>query len=145
MNETTPHRILAVDWGAKRIGLALSDPTRTIAGPLSVIEHSSRAVDAAAIIRTAEEKGAGMILVGVTYDAENNLTPAGRSAARLAQAIQEASALKVETWDEAHSTQAARRSRLEMGLPRNKRRGHFDPIAAVIFLQNYLDVNHEKR
>ena len=145
MNEPNPTRILAVDWGAKRIGLALSDPTRTIASPLMVIEHSSRAADAAAIVKAALEKGANLILMGVTYDAENNLTPSARSAMRLAQAIREQCTLIVQEYDEAHSTQEARRSRLEMGLPKNKRKGHFDALAAVIFLQKYLDEIDEKK
>ncbi len=145
MNEPNPTRILAVDWGAKRIGLALSDPTRTIASPLMVIEHSSRAADAAAIVKAAVEKGANLILMGVTYDAENTPTPSARSAMRLAQAIREQCSLIVREYDEAHSTQEARRSRLEMGLPKNKRKGHFDALAAVIFLQKYLDEIDEKK
>jgi len=134
-----------VDWGAKRIGLALSDPTRTIASPLMVIEHSSRAADAAAIVKAAVERGVNLILMGVTYDAENNLTPSARSAMRLAQAIREQCTLIVREYDESHSTQEARRSRLELGLPKNKRKGHFDALAAVIFLQKYLDEIDEKK
>jgi putative holliday junction resolvase len=141
MKESSSTRILAVDWGAKHIGLALSDPTRIIASPLKVIEHSARAADAAAIVQLAKEKGATLILMGVTYDDENNLSPSGRSALRLAEAIQAQAALEVRTFDEAFSTQDARHSRLEVGLPRNKRKGHFDPLAAVVFLQSYLDEN----
>ena len=139
MNEQTSSRILAVDWGAKRIGLAVSDPTRTIANPLTVIEHTARVKDAQAIVAFAQEKGASLILVGVTYDLENNLTPSGRSAKRLAEAIREQTAIEVKLWSEDGSTQAAQRSRLEMGMPKNKRKGHFDAIAATYFLQNYLD------
>jgi putative Holliday junction resolvase len=141
MNEPSPSRILAVDWGAKRIGLALSDPTCTIAGPLTVIEHRSRAEDAAAIVKIAVEKEVALILMGVTYDTGNELSPSGRSAMRLAEAIRQQSCLPVREFDEAFSTREAIRSRLEMGLPKNKRKGHFDPIAAVIFLQKYLDEN----
>jgi putative Holliday junction resolvase len=139
MNEQASSRILAVDWGAKRIGLALSDPTRTIASPLMVLTHQSRAADAAAILQTATERGANLILVGVTYDDEGLLTPAGRSAKRLADAIGENGQIEVRTYDEAGSTQIARQSRLQIGLPRSKRKGHFDAIAATVFLQQYLD------
>ena len=139
MTEQEYWRILAVDWGAKRIGLAVSDPTRTIANPLKVIEHTSRAADAQAIIETAQEKDAAMILVGVTYDDDNNLTPSGRSAIRLVDVIRERSALEVQVWNEEGSTQAAKHSRIEMGLPKSKRKGHFDAIAATYFLQKYLD------
>ncbi len=133
---------MAVDWGARRIGLAISDPTRTIASPLDVILHTSRAEDAATILRFASEKDVGLILVGVTYDEENLLTPSGRSAQRLAQAIQEDSEIPVNLFNEEGSTRAAKCSRLQIGLPKNKRAGHFDSIAAQIFLQAYLDENH---
>jgi putative holliday junction resolvase len=139
MNNEMSSRILAVDWGAKRIGLALSDPTRTIASPLTVILHTSREQDAQTIADTACEKDAALILVGVTYDLENELTPAGRSATRLAEAIRAKTDIEVDVYSEEGSTQAARQSRLQMGLPKNKRKGHFDQIAAAIFLQRYLD------
>lgn len=139
MNEKEANRVLAVDWGAKRIGLALSDPTRTIASPLTVINHRSRAEDAGVIVKNANEKGADLILVGVTYTAENELSPSGRSAMRLLEAIRELTSIEVQSWSEEGSTQAAKRSRIEMGLPKSKRKGHFDQIAAAIFLQTYLD------
>ncbi|REG10661.1 putative Holliday junction resolvase [Pelolinea submarina] len=139
MNEPDTSRILAVDWGAKRIGLALSDPTRTIASPLMVLAHTSRAEDAAAILKIATEKDASLILVGVTYEDDHQLTPAGRSAQRLVEAMQEQHTIEVRTYDESYSTQTARESRLLIGLPKSKRKGHFDAIAAVVFLQRYLD------
>ncbi|MDK2981489.1 MAG: putative pre6S rRNA nuclease [Chloroflexota bacterium] len=139
MENSNETRILAVDWGAKRIGLALSDPTRTIASPLMVIEHTARAEDAAGILAAADENDANLILVGVTYDDEQELTPSGRSAQRLAEAIREQGSVKVQLIDESGSTQIARASRLQMGVPKRKRKGHFDAIAAVVFLQRYLD------
>ena len=139
MNEQEANRVLAVDWGAKRIGLALSDPTRTIASPLMVVEHTSRAEDAARITDMAQEKGASLIIVGVTYDNENELSPAGRSAKRLADVIRDNSSLEVCLWSEEGSTRAAKHSRVEMGRPKSKRKGHFDEIAATVFLQSFLD------
>jgi putative Holliday junction resolvase len=103
-------RILAVDWGSKRIGLALSDPTRTIASPLGVVTHSARAKDAETIIQTAIDKDASLILVGITYDPESNPTPAGRSALRLVEAIREQSSLDVRIWSEEGSTREAKRA-----------------------------------
>lgn len=132
-------RVLAVDWGAKRIGLAVSDPSRTIAKPLTMLEHTSRNTDAARIAATAEELKCTTILMGVTYDAENNLSAAGRSAKRLAEAIRQTSNVLVELWDEEGSTQQAKHAQLELGTSKNRRRGHFDSHAAAIFLQRYLD------
>ena len=79
--------ILAVDWGSKRIGIAISDPTGKFARPLGVINHTSRAEDAKKIFTICVENSVKDIVIGVTYDEDNVLTPNGRSANRLAEAI----------------------------------------------------------
>ena len=141
-------RILAVDPGEKRIGLAISDPTGTIANPLSVLNHISRLVDAAQISALAGEHGAKRILVGITTDEDGQLTSQGRSAARLAASIQAQTPLPVELWDEGGSTQAARQASIALGVSAPKRRrqshGHLDEMAATYILQTYLD-SHPSR
>jgi putative Holliday junction resolvase len=132
-------RILAVDPGEKRIGVALSDPSGTIASPLIVLKHVSRPLDAAAIAQLGRENQAGLIVVGQALDEEGQPTPEGRRATRLAAAIQEQTDLPVVLWDESGSTQAARSARIAMGVPRRKRRGHLDDLAATYILQTYLD------
>ena len=132
-------RILAVDPGEKRIGLALSDPSGTIANPLTVLAHRSRPVDAAAIASLALEHQAELIVVGQALDEENLPTLQGRRAARLAEAIRLQTTLPVVLWDESGSTQAARSARLALGASRRKRSGHLDDLAATYLLQTYLD------
>jgi len=134
-------RILAVDPGEKRLGIAISDPTGTIANPLTVIQHIARAIDAAAIAQLAVEQGAVKIIVGWALDEDNHPSPEGRRAARLADAIRHQTFLPVEMWDESGSTQAARSARLAMGVSRRKRSGHMDDLAAAYILQTYLDAN----
>jgi putative pre-16S rRNA nuclease len=141
-------RILAVDPGEKRIGLALSDPTATIANPLAVLHHVSRTIDAAQIVSFAIEHSAGYILVGVTRDDDGELTPQGRSASRLADAIRMQTSVPVELWDESGSTQAARQASITLGVSSVKRRrqghGHLDEFAATYLLQTYLDTHPSK-
>lgn len=132
-------RVLAVDPGEKRIGLAISDPTGTIANPLRVIKHVARPVDAAAVAQIAEEQGAGLIVIGQALDDEGLPTLQSRRAERLARAIREKTSLPVELWDESGSTQAAIAARIAMGVSRKKRRGHLDDLAAAVILQSYLD------
>jgi putative Holliday junction resolvase len=134
-------RVLAVDPGKKNIGLAISDPTGTIANPLTVIKHTSRPIDAATIAQVAVEEGASLIVVGEALDADDQPTPQSRSAARLAAAIQEQSDRSVVLWDESGSTQAARQAQLEMGTSHRKRSGHLDALAATYILQTYLDAH----
>lgn len=135
-------RILAVDPGEKRLGIAISDPTGTIARPMTVLKHVSRQVDAATIAHLAAENEAGLIIIGQPLDEEDMPTPQSRQATRLAEAIRAQTSLPVELWDETGSTQAARSARLAMGASRRKRRGHLDDLAATYILQTYLDARH---
>ncbi len=137
----TAGRVLAVDPGDKRIGIAISDPTGTIANPLKVIKHVSRTLDAAQIALEAADQQARLIVVGQALDLEGNPGPSARSALRLAEAIRLQTALPVELWDESGSTQAAREARLSMGVGRRKRAGHLDELAATVILQSYLDAH----
>ena len=132
-------RILAVDPGEKRLGLAISDPTGTIANPLTVLKHVSHPLDAAAIAQIAADNQAGQIVVGQALDADDRPTLQSRRAAHLAEAIRLQTGLPVVLWDETGSTQAAQAARLAMGVSRRKRRGHLDDLAATYILQTYLD------
>ena len=134
-------RILAVDPGSKRIGLAISDATGTIANPLTVLLHNSRAADAITIAEHAAAHEAGLIVIGYSLDDEGHPNLEGRRAKRLAEAIQIQTTIPVLLWDEAFTTQEARSTRLQMGVSRKKRAGHLDDLAAAILLQSYLDAN----
>ena len=132
-------RILAVDHGEKRIGLSLSDPTGTIASPLTVIKHVSRLLDAAQVANLAAENEAGLIVIGQSFDEEGNPNLAGRRAAKFAEALKEQTNIPIELFDESFSTQDARATRIEMGVSRRKRSGHMDELAAVMILRSYLE------
>jgi putative holliday junction resolvase len=132
-------KILSVDPGEKRLGIAVSDPTGTIANPLTVIQHVSRLLDAASIAELSRQQQVGLIVVGQALDADDQPTPQGRRAGRLAEAIRSQTGVPVVLWDESGSTQAARSAQLAMGASRKKLRGHFDDLAATYVLQSYLD------
>ena len=132
-------RILGIDPGEKNIGVAISDPTRTIAQPLMVIKHESRIIDAGAIAQVALENDAHVIVVGQALDLDGKPSLAGRRAARLAAAVRAQTDIPVILWDESYSTQEAQRVGVKLNLPRRKRRGHMDEIAATVILQTYLD------
>ena len=134
-------RIMAVDHGEKRIGLAMSDPTGTIAKPFKVIEHISRLMDTAQVAGLALENEVGTIVIGQSFDEEGAPNLAGRRAAKFAQALREQTTIPVVLWDESFSTQDARATRIELGVSRQKRGGHQDALAAVVILQSYLESN----
>lgn len=134
-------RILAVDHGEKRIGLAISDLTGTVANPLSVVQHVSRAIDAAQVATIALEQEAGIIVIGQSFDEDGQPNLAGRRAARFAEALQSQTDIPIQLWDESFSTQKARAARIQMGVSRKQRSGHLDEIAATVILQSYLDAH----
>ncbi|AKL73293.1 RNAse H-fold protein YqgF [Actinobacteria bacterium IMCC26256] len=134
-------RALGVDLGEKRIGIALSDPTRTIASPHSVIKRSGNAeVDRRAVLNIAREEGVTQLVVGLPL----TLTGARRAAARAALA--EVEALKqlapdliIEAFDERLTTAIAQRSLLEGDVRRKDRKQVIDKVAAAVMLQSWLD------
>ena len=135
-------RILAVDPGSKRIGLAISDPTGTIANPLTVVAHVARLVDAAAVAELADSHAAGLIVIGQSFDDEGKPSFEGRRSQRFAESLRTHTTIPVVLWDESFTTQDARFARLQMGAARKKRSGHLDDLAATALLQSYLDSNH---
>lgn len=132
-------RILAVDHGEKRIGLAISDESGTIANPLYVIPHISRIVDAAQVAERASAHDVQTIIIGQSFDDDGKPNKAGSRAAKFAEALRQQTSLPVELWDEAFTTQDARSARRVMGVSRKKRSGHLDEMAATVLLQSYLD------
>ena len=138
-------RILAVDPGSKHIGLALSDPSGTIASPLTVISHISRLVDAASVVELAYTNRVGLFVIGQSLDEDGIPTFEGRRARRFAEALKMQTSLPVVLWDEAFTTRDARSARIQMGVSRRDRSGHLDSLAAVILLQSYIDAHIEKK
>ena len=139
MADGKPMCILAVDWGTKRIGIAISDPTGKFARPLGVLNHTSREEDAKKIFTLSVENSVKEIILGVAYDEDNILTPCGRSASRLAEAISTLFGKNVILWDEAFTTKDAKQLQLEKGVSKTRRKGHQDEMAAVMLLEDYLD------
>ncbi|MFN2304522.1 MAG: Holliday junction resolvase RuvX [Anaerolineales bacterium] len=131
-------KILAVDPGEKRIGLAISDPSGTLARPLCVIKSESRQKDAQTIAMIAQENAVKMIVVGWALNLEGEVGYRARKSKRLADVIQEQVDLPIRMWDESGTTQAAIQNRIIMGVSRKKRQGHLDDVAASLLLQDFL-------
>jgi putative Holliday junction resolvase len=132
-------KVLSVDHGEKRIGLAISDPGGMLARPLQVLQHLSRTVDAAQVAAIALEQGAELIVIGQSFDEEGRPNLAGRRAARFAEAMGSQTSTPIILWDESFSTQDARDARIAMGASRRNRSGHLDDLAAVMILRSYLE------
>lgn len=132
-------KIMAIDPGAEKIGVAISDFTATIANPFTVIRHVQRIKDAEQIIKIALENSVRLIVIGQAFYSNGEPNPSGRKSARLADAIMQITDIPVILWDEHESTQLARKARKEMGVKKKKQMTHMDDLAATIILQSYLD------
>jgi len=134
-------RVLAVDLGERRIGLALSDPSGTLASPLRTIEVSGDPErDRLAVVDAAREAEAQVIVVGLPRSLSGRESPAARRARVEASALAEvAGEIKVELHDERFTTREADRALADAGKRRRERRAHVDAAAAAIILQSYLD------
>ena len=132
-------RVLAVDPGSKRVGLAVSDPTETIAQPLTTVPAEPADTLAGRLAELARQQEAGRIVVGLPRRLDGSLGPEAKSARQLAAALRAASKLPVELVDERLTTAAAERSLLAGGMRRERRRANIDRVAATLLLQSHLD------
>ncbi len=133
--------MLGVDLGERRIGLALSDPSGTLASPLRTIEVTGDPDrDRLAVLTAAREAEAQVIVVGLPRSLSGREGPAARRARTEASALAAvAGEIKVELHDERFTTREADRALADAGKRRRERRAHVDAAAAAIILQSYLD------
>src|SRR3954463_4860753 len=130
---------MAVDYGDKRIGLAISDPSGMIASPAGFIERrAGKRPPVAEIIRRGEALEALGFVVGLPLDGNGDETPRTAEVRRVAAALTERTGLSVELIDERFTTAAARRAIREMGGSARDRRGDVDALAATVLLQHAL-------
>lgn len=131
-------RVLAIDLGTRRIGVALSDPTGTVAVPLSTIVHRERRKDLAEVAALARAHGVGRIVVGWPRNMDGTSGPAAKQAEAFAEALRRIADLPVDLWDERLSTAEAERMLRDASVRRDRRRAVRDQIAAALILQAYL-------
>jgi putative Holliday junction resolvase len=132
-------RILAVDPGSKRVGLALSDPTGTIAQALTTVAADPRETLPSRLVEIARARDAGKIVVGLPLRLDGSSGPEASASRKLADELRAASGLPVELVDERLTTVAAERAMISTGMRRAKRRTTVDRVAAALMLQSHLD------
>lgn len=132
-------RVLGLDIGEKRIGVAVSDPSGTVASPLVVLDAKPVLGDGGALVRLAEDYEVELVVVGLPRSLDGSEGPQAdlvRAAGdRLARFLR----LPVEYYDERLSSAEARRVMTSAGVSDRDKRGSVDMIAAALFLQSYLD------
>jgi len=132
-------RIVAVDWGDRRIGLAVSDPMRMIASPAGFItRRAGKRPPIAKLLERAKELEATGFVVGLPLDENGDDTPRATEVREVATEIEKRSGLHVELVDERYTTAAARRAVRELGGRPQDRPGDIDALSATVLLQHVL-------
>ena len=131
---------MGLDLGSKRIGVALSDSSATIATPFMVLARQGRiAEDHRAIARLVADEEVDIVVVGLPLNMDCSAGPAARAAVAEAEALATVVGVPVTTYDERRTTITADRAMLEAGLRAPERRKHVDKVAAAVMLQQWLD------
>ena len=131
---------MALDLGARRIGVAVTDDAGIMAHPVTTLETDRRgAFPLDALRALIDERGVGGIVVGLPRRLDGTFGPEAQAAEALADELRGALGMRVELWDERLTTVEADRLLIEAGVRRNKRRGAADRIAAALILQGFLD------
>ena len=132
-------RWMAIDWGERRIGLAVSDPSGTIASPAGVVERrAGKGPPIAELVRRAESLEARAIVMGLPLDGEGEDTPRATECRRVASELTRRTQLPVALLDERFTTATALRAIREMGGSTRGRKGDVDALAATVLLQQAL-------
>jgi len=132
-------RILSLDVGERRIGVAICDPQERLALPLTLLERRNEEATLAAIADLVVSRGAEAIVVGLPLSLDGSQGPQAQRVMAFVEALAQRVAVPVATWDERLSTVEAERLLREAGHRRRALKGRRDAAAAAIILQSYLD------
>jgi len=132
-------RILAIDHGQKRIGIALSDELKMIAQPLEFVPAEPFADLVARLTDLVQEKEVEVILVGMPRNMNGSYGPAAVKVEEFVAALKSALPVPIKTWDERLTSAQANRILIAGNVRRDKRKEKVDKMAAAILLQSYLD------
>lgn len=135
----SPSRILALDPGTKRIGVALSDELGWTAQPLETFERKSLEADLAHIQELVRRYEVREIIVGMPLQLNGRAGPAAQNAQRFVDALREAVGIPVVPWDERLTTKAAEQVLIDADVSRKKRKVAVDRVAAALLLKSYLE------
>ena len=136
-------RILGLDIGEKRIGVAVSDPSGTVATPVTVIDARRALGDGRELSRLVSDYEAELLVAGLPLSLDGSEGPQVARVRQAAERLAGLVSLPLEFADERLSSTEARRTMTEAGVSDRDKRGRIDMVAAAIFLQSYLDARRD--
>jgi putative Holliday junction resolvase len=132
-------RMMALDVGDRRIGVAVSDPLLMMASPLTAIQRRTLSADIDAVLRLATENEVSDIVVGVPISLSGRKGPQAQACLAFVKALSAQAPMPVRTFDERFSTFEAERRLRDAGAKPSREKGRVDAAAAAVILQGYLD------
>jgi putative Holliday junction resolvase len=132
-------RILAIDHGTKRMGLAISDEMGMIAHPLEFVPAEPFAEFLTRLKQVILDKQVEMLLIGMPRNMDGSYGPAALKVQEFVAVLKDSVAIPIKTWDERLTSVQANRFLIEADVRRDKRKEKVDKMAAAILLQSYLD------
>lgn len=137
-------RVLALDVGGRRIGVALSDPTRVLASPLTTLRAEPRARVLAEIAALVQRHEVAEIVVGLPLTLSGEIGPQAQLVQEFARQLQQELSVPLHLLDERLTTVAAERMMMDLGMKPEQRKARIDEVAASIILQDFLDAGRER-
>jgi len=138
-----PGRILGIDYGEKRIGLAITDPLAVTARGFNTIQNNNRKDLIKEILEIIQSNDVNTVVVGMPYSLDGESGPMAESVKEFVRELELSAEVKIETWPEEFSSEDAKIELRKLGVDFRKNKGEVDKMAAALILRSYLDQNEK--
>ena len=137
-----PGRVMGIDYGSRRVGIAVSDPLRILTRGLGALDNTAELFEE--IAAKVREEQVVLIVVGMPFAPDGGPGAKGEEVGRFIELLRARVALPVEVWDESFTSVDARQAFIDGGMKKHRRRekGRVDEMAARLLLQEYLESTH---
>ncbi len=139
-----PGRLMGIDYGTRRVGLAVSDPLRIVTRGIGTLENTPALADA--IAGRVSEEQVVLVVVGMPFAPDGGPGAKGEEVGRFIETLRARISVPVEVWDESFTSVDARQAFIEGGMKKRKRqeKGRVDEMAARLLLQGYMESTHNR-
>jgi len=134
-----PGRILGIDYGEKRVGLAMTDPSAIIASGYNTIQNKNRNDLIKELSEIIQSNGVSEVVVGIPYSLDGESGTMAESVKEFVRELEASIKVKVETWPEEFSSEDAKSELRKLGVDFRKNKGEVDKMAAALILRSYMD------
>ena len=143
VTEARNTRVLGLDVGGRRIGVAICDDARLLATPYAAIQRRDQEKDIATIVKIVKEEEVRQVIVGLPLSLDGGIGPQAEVTLVFFKALEAICPVPTDTWDERYSTAEAEQRLIEAGVSPSRNKSRIDASAAAVILQSYLDSHRQ--